>query len=244
MKLPGEQSEISGIAYTADGRLLAHGDERAVVWQIEWPSGRPVKRFGIGGTGGPFTGDFEDIQVVGDRIYLVTSSGQLVAGREGANGRTTPALSATRGLKAGCQVEGMSWDAASKSMLLLCKTVKSKRWRDQVIILAVSPETGEFEPEPRLAIPEKAIRRVTGQKHFAGTALVRHPRTGTYLMLAGPQRAIAEVDSTGKVLGGARLAADRHRQPEGIAIAPDGTLLIADEAAGKTATITGYAYRP
>ncbi len=45
------------------------------------------------------------------------------------------------------------------------------------------------------------------------------------------------------VLGGARLAADRHRQPEGIAIAPDGTPLISDEAAGKTATITGYACR-
>jgi hypothetical protein len=62
-------------------------------------------------------------------------------------------------------------------------------------------------------------------------------------MLAGPQRLYAEIDSTGKVLGGGKLSARRHRQPEGIAIAPDLTLLISDEAAGRTATITGYAYR-
>jgi hypothetical protein len=62
-------------------------------------------------------------------------------------------------------------------------------------------------------------------------------------MLAAPERAYAEIDSTGKVLGGGKLSAQRHRQPEGIAIAPDLTLLISDEAAGQTATITGYAYR-
>ena len=164
-------------------------------------------------------------------------------GREGPAGATTPVVKSTPGLKAGCEVEGMTWDEASRSMLLLCKTVKSKRWKDQVVVLAVSPETGQFEPEPRLAIAQAELSRVTGQKNFSGSAMVRHPDTGTYLLLSSPQRAIVEVDSTGKVLGGARLAAERHRQPEGIAIAPDKTLLISDEAAGKAATITGYAYR-
>jgi hypothetical protein len=138
----------------------------------------------------------------------------------------------------------MTWDSGSKSLLLLCKQVTGKRWKGQVVILAVSPETGEFEPEPRLLIPEADLQRVTGAKRFAGSAITRHPRTGTYLMLAGPQRVYAEIDSTGKVLGGGKLPAERHRQPEGIAIAPDLTLLISDEAAGRTATITGYAYRP
>jgi hypothetical protein len=36
----------------------------------------------------------------------------------------------------------------------------------------------------------------------------------------------------------------RHPQPESIAIAPDLTLLIGDEAAGKTATIASYAWHP
>jgi uncharacterized protein YjiK len=241
--LPADLGEVSGLAYTPDGRLLAHGDEQAVVYQIDLPSGRPVKRFGIGGPGGPLLGDFEDIQVVGDRVFLVTSKGELLEARAGGDGETQPPLRQGRGLGGACEVEGMTWDEGSKSLLLLCKQAKGKQWKGQVVILAVSPETGEFEPEPRLVVPEAQLQRVTGAKSFAGSAITRHPRTGTYLMLAAAQRVYAEIDSTGKVLGGGKLSARHHRQPEGIAVAPDLTLLISDEAAGRTATITGYAYR-
>ncbi len=241
--LPAALAEISGLAYTPDGRLLAHGDEQAVVYQIDLASGRPVKRFGIGGPGGPLLGDFEDIQVVGNRIFLVNSNGEIVEAPEGGDGEMKPPLRRGRGLGGACEVEGMTWDEGSKSLLLLCKQANGKRWKGQVVILAVSPETGEFEPEPRLVIREAELGRVTGARSFAGSAITRHPRSGTYLMLAGSQRLYAEIDSTGKVLGGGKLSAQRHRQPEGIAIAPDLTLLISDEAAGGTATITGYAYR-
>ena len=243
LALPAELGEISGLAYTPDGRLFAHGDERAVVYQVDLATGRPVKRFGIGGPAGPLLGDFEDIQVVGDRIFLVSSSGEIIEAREGRDGETRPPIGRSRGLGGACEVEGMTWDPASKSLLLLCKQSKGKLWKGQVVILAFSPETGEFEPEPRLVIPEARLERVTGVKTFEGSAITRHPLTGTYLMLAGPQRLYAEIDSTGKVLGGGKLSAHRHRQPEGIAIAPDLTLLISDEAAGRKATITGYAYR-
>jgi len=243
LELPPELAEISGIAYTTDGRLLAHGDEQAVIYQIDMARG-PVKRFGIGGAGGPILGDFEDIQVVGDRIFLVTSDGEIIEGREGADGATAPPVRRSRGLGGTCEVEGMSWDEASGTMLLLCKQAKGKPWKDQVVILAASPETGEFDPEPRLLIPQAELQRVTGGKGFFGSAITRHPRTGNYLMVAGPQQAYAEIDSTGKVLGGGKLPAERHSQPEGLAIAPDLTLLISDEAAKGKATITGYAYRP
>jgi hypothetical protein len=57
-------------------------------------------------------------------------------------------------------------------------------------------------------------------------------------------RGPAEVDTAGRVLGGGRLDPKRHRQPEGIAIAPDLTLLVSDEGAGKDATLTAYAWHP
>jgi hypothetical protein len=136
----------------------------------------------------------------------------------------------------------MAWDQPSRSLLLLCKQVKSKRWRKDVVVLAVSPETGRIEEQPRMIIPERELARVTGARHFNGTAMTRHPTTGTYIVIAGPQHAFAEVDARGRVLAGGRLDPRRHRQPESVAIASDLTLLIGDEAAGKTATITGYAW--
>lgn len=243
IELPAELAEVSGLAYTDDGRLLAHGDEQAVIYQIDYPAGKAVKRFAIGDGGGPLLGDFEDIQVVGDRVFLVTSAGEIVEAKEAENGATVPVVRRTGGIGKACEVEGMAWDEASSSMLLLCKQTRGKRWKDQLVILAVNPATGEFEPEPRLTVSQAELQRVTGAKRFAGSAMVRHPRSGNWILVAGPQRAYAEIDATGKVLGGGLLPDKRHPQPEGLAIAPDLTLLISDEAAGGTATITGYASR-
>ena len=242
--LPKALSEISGLAFTADGRLLAHGDEAAIVWEIDPRTGRPVKRFGLGRSGQVLKGDFEDIQVVDGRVYLVSSAGDIVGGAEGRDGAVVSSASTTEGLAGVCEVEGLAWDPGTRSFLLLCKDVKSRRWRNQVVVLAVSGETWELEPKPRMVISEKDLDRATGAKGFHGTALVRHPRTGTYLLLAGPEHAYAEVDAAGRVLGGGRLDPKRHRQPEGIAIAPDLTLLVSDEGAGKDATLTAYAWHP
>jgi hypothetical protein len=243
IELPNELAEISGLAFTPDGRLFAHGDERAVIYQIDFPSGKMVKRFAIGDAGGPLLGDFEDIQVVGDRVFLVTSAGVLVEAREGRDGETVPLVRRTRGLGGACEVEGLSWDEASSSMLLLCKQAQGKRWRDKLVILAVNPATGEFESEPRLTVSHADLKRATGVKGFAGSAMVRYPHSGTWILVSGPGHAYAEIDTAGKVLAGGRLHPKRHRQPEGLAIAPDLTLLISDEAAGAKATITGYASR-
>lgn len=242
VKLSSELAEISGLAFTPDGRLLAQGDERGTIWQLDPSTGTPVKRFGLGAHGHLLRGDFEDIQVVGQRVFLVTSMGKIFEGQEGSDGQVLNAAQRTMGLGGSCEVEGMTWDPPSNSLLLLCKHIRAQRWRHAVVVLAVSPESWRFEVQPRIVVPEHALERVTGAKHFNGSAIVRHPRTGTYLLLAGPQQSYAEVDAAGEVLAGGKLPPEQHRQPEGIAIAPDLTLLISDEAAGKKATLTAYAY--
>ena len=236
--------EISGIAFTADGRLLAHGDEHGLVWQLDPGSGKVLKRFGLGRAGHVLKGDFEDIQVVNGRVFLVTSGGEIVAGSEGADGAVVSTANVAEELQGACEVEGLAWDEPTHAFLLLCKEVVSRRWRDAVIVLGVNSETWQLEPKPRMIIPEHDLERATGTKGFHGSAMVRHPRTGTYLLLAGPEKAYAEVDAAGRVLGGGKLDGKHHRQPEGIAIAPDLSLLISDEGGGKDATLATYAWHP
>jgi hypothetical protein len=237
-------AELSGLAFTGDGRLWGHGDEKAVISQIDLADGAPIERLAFTGKRGVLRGDFEDIQVVGERIILVTSSGELFEGRPRPGGSSIEAVRLSGGLEGVCSVEGMAWDQPSRSLLLLCKQVRSKRWRDNVVVLAVSPETGRFEEKPRMTIPERELERITGSRHFNGSTIVRHPKTGTYILITGPQHTYPEVDAGGRVVAGGRLDPRRHRQPEGIAIASDLTLLIGDEAAGKNATITSYAWHP
>jgi hypothetical protein len=243
-ELPPDLAEVSGIAFTPEGRLLAHGDEQALIWEFDVKTRRLRGRFALVGAAGILRGDFEDIQVVGERVFLVTSDAAIYEGKVVPEGRTTEGRRRTKGLGGGCEVEGMSWDEATRSLLLLCKTTRSKKWKDRVVVVAVSVDDWHFEPEPRILIRESELERMTGQKGFNGSAIVRHPRTGTYLLVAGPQRAFAEVSAAGEVLGGGVLDRSRHPQPEGLAIAPDLTLLVSDEGAGGRASITGYASRP
>jgi hypothetical protein len=243
-ELPRDLAEISGLAFAPDGRLFTHGDERGIVWRYDLENRRPAGRFGIGDNGRVIYADFEDITLVGERLFLVTAAGAIYEGRIAPDGQIGRAARRTQGPGRACEVEGMTWDPDSKALLLLCKNTHSKLWKDQVVILAVSPDTWRFERRPRILVPQHDLERVTGEKRFSGSGLTRHPRTGTFLMIAGPQRAFAEIGKRGQVLGGGRLDKDRHRQPEGIAVAPDLTLLISDEAAKGPAAITAYAYRP
>ena len=60
-ELPRRLREVSGLAMTADGRLLAHHDEAAVVFEIDDASGRVVKQFQLADLDAPVAGDFEGI---------------------------------------------------------------------------------------------------------------------------------------------------------------------------------------
>ncbi len=62
-KLPGKLQEISGLAMTDDGRLLAHNDEKAVVFEIDSRNGRIVKQFSLSDLTKPVEDDFEGIAV-------------------------------------------------------------------------------------------------------------------------------------------------------------------------------------
>jgi hypothetical protein len=46
-KLPSVLSEVSGLATTPDGRLFAHDDERAIVYQVDPENGEVIKAFSV-----------------------------------------------------------------------------------------------------------------------------------------------------------------------------------------------------
>jgi hypothetical protein len=89
---------------------------------------------------------------------------------------------------------------------------------------------------PRLS----EITRGLKGRGFHPSELLRVPDNGHYLLLSGPEHAIAEITPAGKVVAVAHLRHRDHRQAEGLAFAPDGALLISDEGAGQRGTVTVY----
>jgi uncharacterized protein YjiK len=84
------------------------------------------------------------------------------------------------------------------------------------------------------------LARSAGVSTFHPSGIERDPTTGHWLLVAGPERAVVEITPDGRVIAGAALSRRGHRQPEGIAIASDLTLVIGDEGAGRRGTLTAY----
>ena len=122
--LPGRLDEVSGLAFTPDGRLFAHDDERGRIHEIDPESGEVGKRFELEDD---VRDDFEGITIVGSRFFLISSTGFLYEFMEADDDASTPFRRTDTRLGAGCEVEGLDYDAASDALLIACKVVSPDR---------------------------------------------------------------------------------------------------------------------
>lgn len=224
--MPRELNEISGLALTADGRLLTHGDQRGQVFEIDYRRGVVVKQFTLGAP--PAHGDFEAITVIHDTVLLLTSHGMLYAFREGENGdRVAYTVQDTR-LGRECEFEGLTFDPAINSLLLVCKNVVKKSLRDSLVIFRWKLEHGKSPPLSKLTV---SLRRVIGSNGWNGlhpSDITINPFNGHYVIVAAREQALVEITAAGEVVF-ARPLPGEHSQAEGVAITKDSMLIVSDE---------------
>jgi len=235
--LPGRLEEVSGLAASADGRLFAHDDERARVYEVDPGSGKILKRIDVGPGG--IRGDFEGIALAGQRFFLVESDGTLYEFEEGEEKETVEYEVHRTDLARRCEVEGLAWDARTDSLLLVCKTTRGRELRNHLVVFAFSLATMALEPEPRYQVPYAALRDVgaRGQLHPSGIEVDRD--TGHIFVVAAREEGLVEMDRSGVFVAAAELPHRLHRQPEGITVL-NAELIIADEGSGRKATLTRY----
>ncbi|MCC6318931.1 MAG: hypothetical protein IT361_14730 [Gemmatimonadaceae bacterium] len=235
--LPKGLVEVSGLAVTANGSLLAHGDERGIVSVLDGLTGRVARWFSLGRP--PVRADLEGIALVGPRLFLITSTGILYEAREGAAESEVAASVTDTGIGTQCEIEGLAWDARAQALLVPCKTPLVDAWRDRVTVFRW-PLVRTAQASPPISVPLGAAIARTGTRGFRPSGIEVDPVTGNYVLVAGPERALLEIDPRGDVVGGVALSRKLHRQPEGIAFLGDSLLVIADEGSGSRATLTTY----
>ena len=240
LRLPRRLREISGLAMLAGDRLLAHDDERGTVVEIDYRDGSIVKDFELGGPRGRVADDFEGIAAAEDRLFLVTSTGRLYEFGEGDNGAAVPYNRYETGVGRFHEIEGLAYDPDRRVLLLLSKNPRNPRQGDQVAIYRWSLDSRRLVEGGPILIEADAFARPIERETFQPSGIERHPASGHYFVVAARQRAVAEITSQGTVLAVRRLKAGLHRQAEGVSFATDNTLVIADEGAGKRATLSFY----
>lgn len=240
-RLSNRVREISGLAHTSDGRLLAHDDERAVIYEIDITTGDVIKGWAFGDT--PARGDFEGIAVVADRVWLVTSDGRLYEGAEGEDDERVLFNTYGTGVGRKCEVEGLAYEPMDETLLLACKTPRTPELEGVVAIYRWSIASRALI-DPPIRIRKEEILKHLDRSDFHPSGIARDPQSHHYVMVAARQAALAEIRADGSVVAVRALQPRVHPQAEGIVISSDLTLLVADEGAARRARLRLFAPKP
>ena len=237
--LPREMGEVSGLALTGDGRLLAHGDEWGEVYVIDPRGGALLKRFSIGVTGGATRADFEGITVAGERIFMVASNGLLYEFAEGEDGERVGFVVHDTRLGKECEFEGVAFDFSQGIVVLPCKNVGTKSLRDNLVLYRWRLTESVDSMIAPLSIPLRTVIGSNPWKDLHPSDVTIDPATGNYVLIAAQEKALIEITVLGELVRAIPLPG-KHKQAEGIALTPDGILIVGDEATTRPASLTLY----
>lgn len=233
--LPGRLDEISGLAFSASGTLYGHADERGIVYSIDPTTGTVGRGFVLAPT--VPRDDFEGIAVAGDRFFLISSGGRLYEFREAPQGGSSPFRVTDVGVGKTCEVEGLTYDAGSASLLLACKSVMPTAPEVRIHRIPLDPTT-PVPPPLRIPLDSFAAVGLAGGLHPSGMDV--DPSTGNLVLVAAREEVILEIDQQGRVVSAHHFPGRRHPQAEGIAFGPDGLLYVGDEGKNGKARLTVY----
>jgi uncharacterized protein YjiK len=249
--LPKKLREISGLTLDPDGRLFAHDDEIAVIYQIDYENARIVKGFALGSP--PLKGDFEGIAWVEGEIYLVTSDGDLLVAAEGADGAHVPYERIVTGLGNRCEIEGLEYDPKPRLLRLACKTIREPGSKNRSLILAWSVDSRNAAPEHDIELrwpdPEEAHASAAligdgggNRRRLRLSGIARATGNDNWIAVSARQNALVEFSPAGDVLRAFQIpSAQHHPQMEGITVTASGILIIADDASKERGRLSVYA---
>jgi uncharacterized protein YjiK len=238
-RLPDRLNEISGLALTPDGRLLAVNDEVAIVYELDYDDGRIVKAFAFGKP--VVKGDFEGIAVVDDLVYLTTSKGRVYFAAEGADGQRVSFDNYDTELGQDCEIEGLTRSTDNARLYFLCKNVRKKSALEGLTLFAWDIARRELLADESVVLPERQIMQQLRVDRLNPTGITIDRQSGNRIMVASRQKALIELTEDGELVSARNMPlTNRHRQAEGIELTSDGRLLIADEGGTHKARLAVY----
>ena len=237
--MPTELREISGIALLPNGRLVAHGDEQALVYIIDPRTGVVLDRFHVGKG---IHGDFEAITTSGDSLWLLQSNGKIYHFKVGENGAHVPYRILDSRLGKECEFEGIAFQADSAWLVMPCKKVLKKSMEGQLVLYRMRLQGSDAGRITEMTIPMDQVIGANKWKDFRTSDIAIDPETGNYVLIAAQEKALAVITPEGEVIRSEKLPG-KHPQAEGVAITADDILILSDEATNVAASITLYRWR-
>ena len=93
------------------------------------------------------------ITIVGDTVILLASTGKLYMFKEGANESRVAYTVHDTGLGTECEFEGMTFDPATRALLLACKVVKTPTLKGALVVFRWKLGPSRVPRRPRSRCP-------------------------------------------------------------------------------------------
>ncbi|RTQ53316.1 hypothetical protein EJV47_00835 [Hymenobacter gummosus] len=234
--MPAELREISGIALAGPGQVACVEDEDGELYFYNTSTKRVERKESFAGAG-----DYEDVARVGDAWLVLRSDGTIFRyrGKETTEHKT--------GLSFANEPEGLTYDAASNTLLVACKgEAGAGLGSGQRAIYRLNPTTLRIEPQPAYVLDVNQIwPAAEGKKEgkFSPSAVAVHPRTRHVFVLSARQNGLVELDAAGRLVAAQALPTALFPQPEGLAFAANGDLYVSTEAGKKSGEARVYLFR-
>jgi uncharacterized protein YjiK len=237
--LPSDLKEVSGLTWH-ENRLFLVKDEKGTVYTFDLKAEEVIARQDIAGTG-----DFEGIECVGDKIYILRSDSRIYSSnlnKISKEGRERIEIE----LDDDKNLEGFGYDPVRNMLLLSSKKVKTKKNRKlyglQMDDLKQKPQIlYEFDhvlmKKALLNNASSKTQRLALQTTFVNysfhpSAIAFHPLTKDIYVLSHPKQQILILDHDFHIKHLIPLPTTFFPQPEGICFDPAGNLFISNEGRG------------
>ena len=240
IKLDLKIKEISGVVWDNHrDEFIAHNDEKGIIYYLDKNNGSVVREFQFT----PTKGDYEDIAIANDIVYVLRSDGMLfriVA--DSAGGQKSFDLGQLE-LSGKDDFETLYYDAGRRALILICKNCESD---DKKIVSAYAyyPDSIGFVNKPIYTIDVAKVKELSPREtsRFQPSAARIHPVLKKLFILSSASNQLVIADTSGNVEGVYMLAKKLFPQAEGLTFKTNGEMFIANEAITSKAVLLKFNY--
>lgn len=236
--LPEGLSEVSGITVASNDTVYAHDDNYAIVYEVALTTEKAIKAFALGDP--TIKADFEDIAAHDGYVYLLTNDGRIFEAPVGENRKRVRYNAYDTGVGAHCETEGLANGAAEGEFLIVCKKARDAEFKDRLVIYRWNLQDRKPVTTPWLNVSLDGLVPKLDQANFHPSALVWRHDKGTLIILSAKGHSAIEIDQQGRSIDRVKLDKELHPEPKGLAMMPDGRLVISNMGARGHGKISVY----
>lgn len=240
IKLDLKIKEISGVVWdNHKDEFIAHNDEKGTIYYLDKNNGDIVRDFQFT----PAKGDYEDIAIANDAVYVLRSDGMLFRIVADSAGSQKSFDLGQIELSGKNDFETLYYDADRRALILICKNCERDE-KKVVSAFAYYPDSIGFVNKPIYSIDVAKVKELSPREtsRFQPSAARMHPVLKKLFILSSASNQLVIADTSGNVEGVYMLAKKLFPQAEGLTFKTNGEMFIANEALSSKAVLLKFNY--